>query len=114
MSNRLTDEEYKRREEFILIMKTMSQNEYIGIARIFRKNNIALSENPTGLLVDFMFVSNEVMDELMEFHRFVEKNNIDLEVRDAEIVALKASTWKEYTEVTPDEQCTVGDIASSH
>jgi len=112
MSNRLTPEEYERRRQFMAIMETMSQNEYIGIARILRKNNVALSENPTGFLVDFMNVSNEIMDELMEFHRFVERNNIDLEIRDAEIVALKATTWKEYKE--PNEQSAVGDFASGH
>ena len=94
----LTAEEYEVRCAFLEVIKTMSQNEYIGVACILQKHGIALSENQTGFLFDLVTVPNAIMDELLEFHRFVEKNEVDLQVRTSELDELKATTWKGLVE----------------
>ena len=68
----------------------MSRSEFIEIARILRKNNIAISENRSGIFFDMCKIPAEVFEELLVFRDFVKQNNTELEKRDLE-VPLKAT-----------------------
>ena len=68
----------------------MSRSEFIEIARILRKNNIAISENRSGIFFDMCKIPTEVFEELLVFRDFVKQNNTELEKRDLE-VPLKAT-----------------------
>lgn len=73
--------EYRRRQEFCETIKTLGRSEFIEIARILRKNNVALSENRSGLFFDMVKISDEVFEELLKFYDFVQQNNIELQKR---------------------------------
>jgi hypothetical protein len=79
--------EYERRKVFCDEMKTMSRSEFIEIARILRKNNIAISENRSGIFFDMCKLSTAVFDELLVFRDFVKQNNTELEKRAVELKA---------------------------
>ena len=86
----MNPDEYERRRLFCEAMKTMSRSEFIEIARILRKNNIAISENRSGIFFDMCKIPTEVFEELLVFRDFVKQNNTELEKRDLE-VPLKAT-----------------------
>ena len=71
MSTALSVEEYSRRQKFITDLKTMSRSEHVEVARILKKNGVALSENRSGLFVDLSKLSDSVFDELLQFQAFV-------------------------------------------
>ena len=73
--------EYERRKAFCEEIKTLSRSEFIEIARILRKNNVAVSENRSGIFFDMCKISEEVFKELLFFRDFVKKNNAELEKR---------------------------------
>jgi hypothetical protein len=79
--------EYERRKAFCDEMKTMSRSEFIEIARILRKNNIAISENRSGIFFDMCKLSVAVFEELLVFRDFVKQNNTELEKRAVELKA---------------------------
>ena len=74
--------EYERRRAFVETMKGMNQAEYIEIARILRKHNIPISENRSGMYFDLAKISQEVFDEILQFHDFVLQNNAELDKRE--------------------------------
>ena len=73
--------EYERRRVFMEEVKQMGRSEYIEIARILRKNGIKMSENRSGLFFDMCKLPEEVFGELLEFKKFVQQNNQELEKR---------------------------------
>ena len=79
--------EYERRKVFCDEMKTMSRSEFIEIARILRKNNVAISENRSGIFFDMCKLSVAVFDELLLFRDFVKQNNTELDKRTTELSA---------------------------
>ena len=74
--------EYKRRAEFCAELKTFNRAEYIEIARILRKYEVAASENRSGIFFDLVKLPQEVFDELLQFRTFVLQNNAELCKRD--------------------------------
>lgn len=74
--------EYKRRSEFCAELKTFSRAEYVEIARILRKHEVATSENRSGIFFDLVKLPQEVFDELLQFRTFVLQNNAELGKRD--------------------------------
>lgn len=79
--------EYERRRTFIETIKAMSRPEHIEIARILRKHSVAMSENRSGMFFDLTKLSQEVFEELLQFHAFVVRNNEELDKRDLELKA---------------------------
>jgi len=73
--------EYERRRIFMEEIKTMGRSEHIEIARILRKNGVKMSENRSGLFFDMCKLPDEVFVELLEFRKFVQQNNQELEKR---------------------------------
>jgi hypothetical protein len=73
--------EYEQRRIFMEEIKTMGRSEHIEIARILRKNGVKMSENRSGLFFDMCKLSAEVFVELLEFRKFVQQNNQELEKR---------------------------------
>jgi len=82
------DAEYERRKELCDLLKDMQKSEFVEIARILRKNKVALSENRSGLFFDMAKLPDAVFEELLKFYAFVQKNNTELEKREP----LKANT----------------------
>lgn len=77
----ITAEEYERRKEFSIQMKTMDKNAFIEIARILKKHNILISENRSGMFFDLLKISQAAFDDLVKYREFVEKNTKELEKR---------------------------------
>lgn len=73
--------EYERRRIFMEEVKQMGRSECIEIARILRKNGINMSENRSGLFFDMCKLPESVFAELLEFKKFVQQNNQELEKR---------------------------------
>ena len=73
--------EYERRRIFMEEVKSMERSEHIEIARILRKNGIKMSENRSGLFFDMCKLPDEVFSELLDFRKFVQQNNQELEKR---------------------------------
>jgi hypothetical protein len=73
--------EYERRRVFMEEVKQMGRSECIEIARILRKNGIKMSENRSGLFFDMCKLPADVFLELLEFKKFVQQNNQELEKR---------------------------------
>lgn len=82
--------EYERRRQFMESMKHMGRSEFIEIARILRRAGISMSENRSGLFFDLAKIPQEVFDEFLKFHDFVEQNNLELGKRDEIMTELKA------------------------
>lgn len=82
--------EYERRRLFVDSMKKMGRSEYVEIARILRRAGITLSENRSGLFFDMAKIPQEVFNEFLKFHEFVEQNNKELGKRDELMTELKA------------------------
>ena len=78
-------EQYEERRLFVELMKTMGKSEFVEIARILRKHNVAISENRSGVYFDMAKVPETVFQELLQFRVFVKKTNVELEKRDAEL-----------------------------
>ncbi len=78
----LSPAEYERRRLFMEQMKSFSRAEFIEIARILRRQGITLSENRSGMYFDMASLSQEIFEELVTFHAFVQQNNRDLEKRE--------------------------------
>lgn len=87
---RMDHTEYRRRQEFCDIIKTLDRSEYIEIARILRKNGVALSENRSGLFFDMATVSDKVFQDLLKFYDFVQQNNVELQKRNGDTQRAKA------------------------
>jgi hypothetical protein len=87
----MDQDEYRRRQDFCEIIKTLGKSELIEIARILRKYNVALSENRSGLFFDMAKISPKVFEELLKFHSFVEQNNVELEKRNGKSQRAKAA-----------------------
>ncbi len=88
----ITPEQYEERRLFVELMKTMGKSEFVEIARILRKHNVAISENRSGVYFDMAKVSEAVFRELLQFRVFVKKTNVELEKRDAELKDIPALT----------------------
>ena len=84
-------DEYEERRQFCESIKKMSRFEHIEIARILRRNGVAMSENRSGLFFDMAKVSREVFGELIRFCDFVSKNANELAKRDDLLDSLKHS-----------------------
>lgn len=82
--------EYERRRQFMEAMKKMGRSEYIEIARILHRAGIPVSENRSGMFFDLAKVPQDVFDEFLKFHDFVEQNNKELGKRDELLTELKA------------------------
>lgn len=74
--------EYERRRVLCEELKTLSRSESIEIARILRKNNVAVSENRSGIFFDMCKISAAVFDEILVFRDFVKQNNTELDKRE--------------------------------
>jgi hypothetical protein len=74
--------EYERRRIFCESMKKMSRPEHIEIARILRRNGVAISENRSGLFFDMAKLPAAVFDELLRFREFVAQGAAELEKRE--------------------------------
>ena len=94
MATPLTKEEYDRRSTFCATLKTMEKTEFVEIARILKKHNVAVSENRSGLFFDLATISQEIFDEILQFREFVSKNTKELEKRDKFLVVPKGSATK--------------------
>jgi hypothetical protein len=77
----MDQDEYHRRQEFCETIKLLGRSEFIEIARILRKNGVALSENRSGIFFDMAKLSSEAFEELLKFYDFVQQNNIELQKR---------------------------------
>lgn len=78
----LSAKEYERRRTFVETMKGMNQAEYIEIARILRKHGVPISENRSGMYFDLSKISQEIFEEMLQFHDFVLQNNAELNKRE--------------------------------
>jgi len=94
MAAPLSKEEYERRSVFCTAMKTMEKSEFVEIARILKKHNVAVSENRSGLFFDLATISQEIFDEIIKFKDFVNKNTRELEKRDKLLAQSKGSATK--------------------
>ena len=80
--NTLLPDEYERRRIFCDdIIKRMNTFEHIEIARILRKHDVKFSENRSGILFDLTLLSQDVFDELVKSHEFIQQSNIELNRR---------------------------------
>jgi hypothetical protein len=84
--------DYERRRAYAELTKTMGRSEHVEIARILRKNGVAVSENRSGIFFDLTKVPTAVFEELLEFHEFVEQNTAELSKRDTELKAVAQDT----------------------
>lgn len=75
MNRKMSPEEYSERSAFVDTMKTMNKSEFIEIARILRRFNVAISENRSGLFFDMREIPQEAFDAMLEFRQFVANNN---------------------------------------
>ena len=82
--------EYERRRQFMESMKKMGRSEFIEIARILRRAGISMSENRSGMFFDIAKIPQNVFDEFLKFHDFVEQNNKERGKRDELMTELKA------------------------
>jgi hypothetical protein len=85
----LAPAEYEERRQFCDAMRSMTRSEYVEIARILRRNGIAMSENRSGLFFDMAKLDRTVFDELVRFRDFVTKNTNELAKRDVVLDSLK-------------------------
>jgi hypothetical protein len=85
----LAPAEYEERRQFCDAMRSMTRSEYVEIARILRRNGIAMSENRSGLFFDMAKLDRTVFDELVRFRDFVTKNTSELAKRDVVLDSLK-------------------------
>ncbi len=75
VKHKMTPEEYAERSAFVESMKKMSKSEFIEIARILRRFNVAISENRSGMFFDMREIPEEAFQALLEFRQFVAQNN---------------------------------------
>lgn len=73
--HKMTPEEYAERSAFVESMKKMSKSEFVEIARILRRFNVAISENRSGMFFDMREIPDDAFGALLEFRQFVAKNN---------------------------------------
>lgn len=92
MAAPLSREEYERRSAFCASMKTMEKSEFVEIARILKKHNVAVSENRSGLFFDLATISQDIFDEILKFKDFVNKNTKELEKREKLLAAKGVAT----------------------
>lgn len=85
----LAPAEYEERKQFCDTMRSMTRSEYVEIARILRRNGVAMSENRSGLFFDMTKLNRAVFDELLRFRDFVTKNTDELAKRDDILDSLK-------------------------
>jgi hypothetical protein len=85
----LAPAEYDERRQFCEAMRDMTRSEYVEIARILRRNGVAMSENRSGLFFDMAKLDRSVFDELLRFRDFVTKNTNELAKRDGILDSLK-------------------------
>jgi hypothetical protein len=71
----MTPEEYAERAAFVDSMKSMGKSEFIEIARILRRFNVAISENRSGLFFDMREIPEDAFQALVDFRSFVSQNN---------------------------------------
>jgi hypothetical protein len=81
MQTALDIEEYERRKQFCEVIKGLSRPEYIEVARILRKNNVSFSENRNGMYFDLSKLPQDVFEELVQFHSFLNKSAVELTSR---------------------------------
>ncbi len=75
VEHKMTPEEYAERSDFVEAMKKMSKSEFIEIARILRRFNVAISENRSGMFFDMREIPDDAFKALLEFQQFVAQNN---------------------------------------
>ncbi len=87
--------DYEERRVFCEAMKKFTRPEYIEIARILRRNGVAMSENRSGLYVDMAKVPAPVFKELQQFRTFVAQSTLELAKRDDLLRDLKETATQE-------------------
>jgi hypothetical protein len=75
VKHKMSPEEYAERSAFVEAMRTMNKSEFVEIARILRRFNVAISENRSGLFFDMREVPQEAFEALLAFREFVANNN---------------------------------------
>ena len=75
VKHKMSPEEYAERSAFVDAMKTMNKSEFVEIARILRRFNVAISENRSGLFFDIREIPQEAFEAMLEFRQFVANNN---------------------------------------
>ena len=70
---------YKDLERIRKHIETLSTIHHIEIARIFKNNNIKLTENNNGLFVNLNNIDSSIIDEIQNYLNFVnlQENNIN-------------------------------------
>ena len=91
----LEPDEYERRRVFCDSIKDLSKAEHIEIARILRRNGVAISENRSGMFFDMAKLSADVFEELLQFRSFVNTNTEALKERENLLDGLKAEATEQ-------------------
>lgn len=74
ISNTLSDDEYDRRKKFLEDLKTLTNSEYIEIARILQRFKFVYSENSNGIFFNVAVLSQDLFDELEKYLQFTQLN----------------------------------------
>ena len=74
----LPQSEYERRRQFCKIIESIGKPEQIEIARILRTRGIKYSENRSGIMFDLVMLPQEVFEDLVNVHKFVEQSEVNL------------------------------------
>ena len=62
-----------------LQIDNLSKNEYIEIFKIIKMNGEKFSQNKNGVMFDLMKFSNKAIDEINNFIKYIENNNLLVE-----------------------------------
>jgi len=62
-----------------LQIDNLSKNEYIEIFKIIKMNNEKFSQNKNGVMFDLMKFSDKAIDEINNFIKYIENNNLLVE-----------------------------------
>jgi hypothetical protein len=62
-----------------LQIDNLSKSEYIEIFKIIKMNNEKFSQNKNGVMFDLMKFSNKAIDEINNFIKYIENNNLLVE-----------------------------------
>ena len=62
-----------------LQIDNLSKNEYIEIFKIIKMNEEKFSQNKNGVMFDLMKFSNKAIDEINNFIKYIENNNLLVE-----------------------------------
>jgi hypothetical protein len=102
--NEESNVDYEELDKLRKTIEFLNNSHHIEIAKIFKNNNIKLTENNNGIFINLNNISSKIIDEIKNYINFVKQQESLLNIDETKKEDLEKIFFKDKTDVVIENE----------